>query len=82
MDNDERVVKHLEFIQGIVNRLDSNASLLIFYVIEILFVSFFVGSLWIAGKLGSGKLLNMILNTRVLERTDGGSNRKFTQYTE
>ncbi len=28
MNNDERVVKHLEFIQGIVNRLGSNACLL------------------------------------------------------
>ena len=28
MDNGERVVKHLEFIQGVVNRLGNNASLL------------------------------------------------------
>lgn len=28
MNNDERVVKHLEFIQGVVNRLGANAFLL------------------------------------------------------
>ncbi len=28
MNNDERVVKHLEFIQGVVNRMGSNAFLL------------------------------------------------------
>ena len=51
-----------------------SVTLVIFYVLEILFVAVLVGSLWIAGNPGSGELLSMIFNARTLERTDRGSN--------